>query len=206
MNSSGTAIFIEPQGTLLEVLLERKAWLEQTMPGQAFCGHPPHCTVLFGAYGSPIAWLESLRQQIGALPVFELETNDWQQFPRDALAWGGCTVTYRVRLTSALSRVQQTVAGCLAPFPVNSPVSHPLAGTEPFASSLRKFGSPFVGPHWIPHFTIGSPLVAPEAAIVTQLMSGSARHRFFVRKLSVWRVEGDRHERLNELALADAQI
>ncbi|SRR5258708_4156877 len=206
MNSSGTAIFIEPHGTLLESLQERKAWLEQTMPGQAFCGHPPHCTVLFGSYGPSARWLEPLRQRLVKLSDFALDTEAWQQFPHDALAGGGHTIAYRVRLAPALLELQQSVGDCLAPFRTTGEKPHPLATTEPFAGSLRKYGFPFVGPHWIPHFTIGSPLVAPDAPLLARLMSGPVRHRFAVQALSVWRVEGDHHERLHELALAGAQV
>ena len=206
MNSNDTAFFIEPQGPLLDALRERKAWLEETMPGQAFCSHPPHCTLLFGNYGSPDVWLEALRRRISTLPPFELVTDGWQQFPCDALADGGHTVAYRVRPTPALGYLQQTVAESMALWRSGNVSEHPLSNREPFASSLRKFGWPFVGPHWIPHFTIGSPLVAPEAPLLAHLMSGSARHRFVARRLSVWCVEGDQHERLHELALASAQI
>lgn len=203
MNLSDTAIFIEPIGTLREALRERKAWLEQAMPGQPYCGHPPHCTVLFGNYGAPVAWLEALRRLVGVLPAFELETDAWQQFPLDPLAGGGHTVAYRARLTPAITRLQQTVADSLAPFLITSPEAHPLSRIEPFATSLRKYGSPFVGPHWIPHFTIAAPQVASESPLLAQLMCGSTQYHFVVRSLSVWRVEGDRHERLHELALAD---
>lgn len=201
----GTALFIEPHGTLLEALRERKAWLEQAMPGQAFCNHPPHCTLLFGSYGAPAEWLETLRENLSAQAAFELEINNWQQFPHDALAGGGHTVAYRAHLTPALAHLQQTVADSLAPFVSVGPNIHPLANTKPFASSLRKYGFPFVGAHWIPHFTIGSPLIPPTDPLLAHLVSGSTRHRFIVQTVSVWRVVGDTHERLHELALADTQ-
>lgn len=202
MSTSSTALFIEPRGTLLDAILERKAWLERTMPGQLYCAHPPHCTVLFGNYQPPDQWLDALSRQIGSIPAFELETDAWQQFPRDALAGGGHTIAYRVRLTPLLAHLQQVVAGCLAPFVTTDADAHPLSHAEPFASSLREFGSPFVGAHWIPHFTIGSPMVAPDDPLLTSLMAGPVRHRFIIRDLSVWLVAGERHERLHELALA----
>lgn len=174
------------------------------MPGQAYCSHPPHCTLLFGNFGSPADWLQTLRKSVATLDAFELETDSWQQFPGDPLAGGGHTVAYRAHRSPALGSLQQTVADCVAPFKVTASAPHPLTGTEPFATSLRKFGSPFVGSHWIPHFTIGSPMVSAMDPLLAQLMSGSSCHRFTVRALSVWHVEGDRHERLQVLALGKA--
>ena len=206
MNSDMIAVFIEPHGSLLASLRERKAWLESRMPKQAYCNHPPHCTLLVGKYGSPRDWLGTLRRRLEDVPAFELETVAWQQFPQDDLAGGGHTIAYRVQLTPALAFLQEAVADSLGPFATQESNAHPLSGTEPFASSLRKFGFPFVGGHWIPHFTIGSPLVAPESALLTVLMAGPVQHHFVVRSVSVWRVDGDYHERLHELALSPLQI
>lgn len=205
MKTNGTAVFIEPKGTLLEALVERKAWLEKSMPGQALCGHPPHCTLFYGDYGPPAQWIEDLRRSAGELRAFELETDGWQEFTDDPMTGGGQTVAFRARLSEELARLQRTVADCLAPFSRGDAMAHPLSETEPFASSLRKFDFPFVGTHWIPHFTIGSPLVEPGSPLVAGLKSGSPSHRFLVRKISVWRVDGDKHERLDELALSGVQ-
>src|SRR5258708_38269146 len=126
MNSSGTAIFIEPHGTLLESLQERKAWLEQTMPGQAFCGHPPHCTVLFGSYGPSARWLEPLRQRLVKLSDFGLDTGAWQQFPHHALAGGGDPLALPGRLGPALFGLAADVGGCPPALP------NPRRKTPPF--------------------------------------------------------------------------
>ena len=203
MKHAGLALFIEPQGSLRETLGERKRWLEKNMPGQAYCSHPPHCTLLFSSYDPATAWLEKLRTTVATLPNFEMETTAWLEFPNDALAGGGHTVAYRSPLSSSLATLQMTVAHVLAPFrPLGQP-PHPLAQIEPFAGSLQKYGFPFVGTHWIPHFTIGSPKVAAHSPLLVQLMSGPATHRFSVRSISLWRVDDDHHERLHELALAD---
>src|SRR5258708_4398515 len=110
-----TGVFIEPQGSLLELLGARKRWLEQAMPGQAYVSHPAHCTLVFGNYGPIAAWLGKLRQTVAAQPVFELETDAWQEFPGDALAGGGHTVACRARLSPGLTQLQQVVAESLAP-------------------------------------------------------------------------------------------
>lgn len=197
-----TAIFIEPRGTLRRSLLERKAVLEQTMPGQAYTRHPPHSTLLFGDYGSPELWTDQLRSAVNSLPTFPLATDAWQEFPNDLQADGGHTVAYRVKLSPELLRLQLTIAEVVAPFRRPLPIPHPLADREPFASSLLRFGFPFVGPHWIPHFTIGSPRVPANDPLLKTLMAGSAAHEEQINCVSVWRVTADHHERLTGLALA----
>ncbi|HET7537866.1 MAG TPA: 2'-5' RNA ligase family protein [Candidatus Didemnitutus sp.] len=205
MNHRASALFIEPEGSLRACLLDRKAWLDASMPGQTYCNHPPHCTLVFGDYGDPSRWLESLRAVTLQTPAFEVETDSWQEFPHDALAEGGHTLAYRAVLDANLGQLQRKVAKTLAQFRQDGVTTHPLANREPFASSLREFGFPFVGPHWIPHFTIGSPRVAADDPLLARLKTGPVRHRFLVRLVSVWRVDGDRHERLHELALSPRQ-
>lgn len=202
MSISGTALFIEPQGSLLASLRERKAWLESSLPGQVYGNHPPHCTLLFGAYGEPNGWLGLLATAIGRISSFTLTTKDWQQFPNDAMAGGGHTIAYRAEPNPGLFQLQAAAAGTLAPFLEPARTPHPLASIEPFGASLRRYGFPFVGPHWIPHFTIGSPRVASGDPLLAKLMSGPTRHQFPVLAVSVWRVQGNHHERLHEVALA----
>jgi hypothetical protein len=204
MNPSGTAVFIEPLGSLRSALLERKALLETRLPGQAYTRHPPHATLVFGRYGVPDQWLEALQARLATVAPFELATVDWQEFPNDALAAGGHTIAYRATLTPALLELQRVVADELTPFHTIAHVPHPLANTEPFATSLRRYGSPFVGPHWIPHFTIGSPRVSANDPLVAALKSGNPQHSIDVAALSVWSVNGDHHERLRELALGSS--
>lgn len=197
-----SAIFIEPRGPLRTALIERKSMLERAMPGQAYTCHPPHSTLLFGDYGSPELWTDNLRAAVISLPPFPLATDAWQEFPNDLQANGGHTVAYRVKLSPDLLRLQLTIAEVVAPFRKPDPIPHPLADREPFASSLMRFGFPFVGPHWIPHFTIGSPRVPANDPLLVTLMAGSAAHEEQINCVSVWRVTADHHERLTELALA----
>jgi len=197
-----SAVFIEPQGTLRTALLEAKALLESRRPGEAYTLHPPHCTIIAGDYGDPAAWLPDLRARVARRPAFTLPVDGWIQFPDDELAGGGHTVAFRAGPTPALLQLQADVAEVLAPFSRLAPASHPLIGREPFATSLRRFGFPFVGPHWIPHFTIGSPRVAASDPLLRALTAGPPCHSTPVADLSVWNVDDEVHERLHELALA----
>lgn len=205
-----TAIFLEPTGPLRDALLGRKAHLERAMPGQAYCSHPPHCTLLFGDYGPPAAWFDALRAAVHGVPPFPVETEGWQLFPNDLLAGGGTTVAFRVRLGPQLGQLQRIVAETLAPHRPPAAraaaAGHPLAAREPFATSLGRYGFPFVGEHWIPHFTIGSPRVGAETPLVRELSTGSPCHAFRLGEISVWRVAGEEHTRQAGLPLAGPAV
>jgi hypothetical protein len=195
------AVFIEPEGSLRQLVVERKAWLEAQMPGQPFCSHPPHATLLVGDYAPPDVWVEEATRKLATCAAFELHTSGWQVFPDDALSGGGQTVAVRVTPSPALSDLQMNMAELLGPFCRAPQQAHPLATREPFATSLRRYGFPFVGNHWLPHFTVGSPRVPIGHPLIEKLQLGSASCTFAVTRLSVWRVHGEHHLRVREILL-----
>lgn len=196
------AIFVEPEGSLRSALLARKALLEARMPAQAYTAHPPHCTLLFGDFGLPEPAVSALRVALADLTPFVLRSTSWRQFPGDTLAGGGHTIAFGLELTEELQRLQRRVAEAIGPWrDRKTAAAHPLARREPFASSLEHYGYPFVGAHWLPHCTIGSPRVAATDPLIAELMSGSPEHTFEVRSVSLWLVHGDQHTRYASVPL-----
>jgi hypothetical protein len=174
------------------------------MPAQPYCSHPPHSTLIFGDYGLIDAWKAALADRLKTFPAVEWSTDAWHVFPDDAMAGGGQTVALRGTNTPAIFALQRAVAEILGPFHRAQIEEHALGAREPFASSLRQFGFPFVGAHWLPHFTIGSPRVGPGSPIVAELQSGSPAHSFSVKAIGLWEVRGEHHARIETLPLGRA--
>ena len=205
MKRGYTGIFLEPQGTLLETVLESKGWLESVLPRQPYTTHPPHCTLLHGIYGDSTAWLETLRTSLSTKPNFAIETTEWMQFPADRLAGGLSTLALRVRPTPILRHLQLDVARILSAHVIRDEAAHPLVDQEPFRSSLQLYGSPFVGTHWIPHYTIGAVPEDCSPKLLSELMSRSPQHKFTARSVSVWDIDGNHHAWRYELALGTSR-
>jgi hypothetical protein len=190
------AVFLDPTGPLRDAILARKALLESRLPNQAYTAHPPHCTLLYGDYGPPERAVAALRTALAGLPVLVQRSTGWLEFPDDTLAGGGHTIAYRLEATDRLLALQLRIAEALGPWhDRNVAAAHPLAGREPFATSLTRYGFPFVGSHWLPHCTIGSPRVAAGTPLLAELMAGSPEHAFEVANISVWLVQGEKHIR-----------
>ena len=193
-------VFIEPTGALRDSVLMNKRTLQRAFPNAAYVGHPPHCTVIFGECVSPEHWVDGLRTTLKTNRGFEVETNAWQDFPADPLT-GGHTLAYRILKSPQLAALQLRVARFLAPHMRPSESPHPLAETEPFASSLRHYHSPFVGDHWIPHFTIGSPRADADDPVLNAIRSTSPLHQFTLREVTIYRVDQDCHEVVDRIPL-----
>ena len=197
------AIFIEPTGSLATAICSLKAEVERQLPGQKFCSHPPHSTLIYGQYQETKNWREQLAVALAALPIFRIETREFAFFYDDALAGGGHTVVFKAVATPEIFALQKSCGNVLKEWRGEAdPVARGgLIEREPFRSSFAEYGFSFVGPHWIPHFTIASLKVAKDSPLLRAISSGEAQHEFLLDRVSVWEIEGDSHTKHLEVPL-----
>ncbi|MEY4387224.1 MAG: hypothetical protein RLY20_2507 [Verrucomicrobiota bacterium] len=195
-------IFIEPTGSLAESIRVLKAEVERQLPGQKFCSHPPHSTLIYGQYQDPKLWRDQLAGALAALPPFRIQTTEFGFFYDDALAGGGHTVVFKAQPVPEIYALQKACGDILKRWRIaTQPPRGGLLEREPFRSSFAEYGFPFVGPHWIPHFTVASLKVAKDAPLLRALTAGNPRHEFLLDRVSVWEIAGDSHAKLFEAPL-----
>ncbi len=201
--SAQYALFIEPQGGVREHILAQKEIVRQDCENPVYCSHPSHCTLIVGRYHSPKGWLGVLRRVVRAVPSFGVQVRGYQVFYDDLLAGGGHTVVVRVEPSPALLRLQRGVAGVLALEQDEEFTAEKINmfSTEPLRLSYRRYGFPFVGSHWIPHFTIASLKVRRNSRLIKALVSTPVNFDMPVNQISLWKVDGDVHEKLSTLRL-----
>jgi 2'-5' RNA ligase len=200
MNHYG--IFIEPTGSLADSIRALKDEVERQLPGQKFCSHPPHSTLIYGQYQEPKLWRESLAAALAALPPFRIQTTEFGFFYDDLLAGGGHTVVFKAHPVPEVYALQKACGDVLKHWRNATETARGgLLEREPFFSSFAEYGFPFVGPHWIPHFTIASLKVAKDTPLLRALTAGNARHEFLIDRVSVWEIAGDSHAKLFEVQL-----
>lgn len=193
-------IFIEPTGSLADAIRALKAEVDCQLPGQKFCSHPPHSTLIYGKYQDANHWHDQLTAALAAQPPFRIQTNEFGFFYDDALAGGGHTVVFRAQHVPEIFALQKACGDVLKLWRGETEPAHGgLLEREPFRSSFAEYGFPFVGPHWIPHFTIASLKVAKDAPLLRAISSGEAQHEFLLDRVSVWEIAGDSHTKLFEV-------
>ena len=195
-------IFIEPTGSLADAIRSLKAEVERQLPGQKFCAHPPHSTLIYGKYQEPKLWRAQLADALAAHPPFRIETREFGFFYDDWAAGGGHTVVFKAQPTPEVFALQKACGDVLKHWRDEvEPALGGLLEREPFRSSFAEYGFPFVGSHWIPHFTVASLTVAKDAPLLRAITSGEARHEFQLDRVSVWEIAGDSHTKLFEVPL-----
>jgi len=195
-------IFIEPTGSLAGAIRSLKAEVERQLPGQKFCSHPPHSTLIYGKYQDPQLWRAELIKAVGSQCAFPIRTTEFGFFYDDALAGGGHTVVFKAQPVPEVYALQKACGDVLKNWRGEVEAARGgLLEREPFKSSFEQYGFPFVGPHWIPHFTIASLKLAKDSPLLRALTSGEVRHEFLLDRVSVWEIEGDLHTKLFEVPL-----
>jgi hypothetical protein len=200
-----TGIFIDPSPELTAVLDARKAIARTQWPRAAYLDHPPHATLIAGAFGPADHWLPLLSDVLRAHETFVIETSGITVFANDPMT-GGSTVAIAVAESAALRRLQSIVAAVLAPSrdPAAAEALARSMGDPRAAESARAFGSAWVGAHWRPHFTVASLPVA-ESHIPAALTKSVSPITMRVAVISVWRVDdAGIHTRVAAAPLATA--
>jgi 2'-5' RNA ligase len=196
-------IFIEPTGSLAETIRNLKSEVELKLPGQKFCSHPLHSTLIYGRYREPSLWHACLAKVLFEQSAFRIQTRDFGVFYNDSQADGGHTFVLKVNPTPDIFMLQKSCADVLKKWRIldNKALDETSIESEPFRSSLVEYGFPFVGQFWIPHFTIASLKVPKDSPLLREISSGESRHEYMLDRVSIWEIEGDWHRKMFELQL-----
>jgi hypothetical protein len=195
------AIFIEPTGTLLTRIDEMKGTVRALLPGSPYCDHPAHSSIVVAPLKDPAAGASHLPASLAIAP-FTIQAGEPIVFYEDAFT-AGHTLAWRARPNSNLLALQRAVAHLLAPLVDRQalPPLPPSIAREPFLSSYQRFGFPFVGDHWIPHFTIASLRTARTHPMITTFLAQAESFALPVTEISLWLVSGEAHTKLRTIKL-----
>lgn len=192
------AVFIEPAGGLLRFITEWKRRIRRQRGLQPYGAHPPHATVLVGPVADAERWTAALEERLAGLAPFPLRTLGPIAFHDDPSTGGGQTLALEAEGSDGIRALQAAAAEAARPFVDRKAIPAPadFLAKEPFRTSFRTWGYPFVGPHWRPHFTAAS-VAGPRAdPLVVRFLEESGRYRMTVRSVGLWVVEGEAHRRL----------
>jgi hypothetical protein len=197
-------VLIEPSGPLRELLLTWKSRAAAQWPSAGYVDHPPHSTIWAGDLADPDRSEDAFREAASGVQELCIDVRSPYVFYNDALTGGGHTCAFAADLTDDLARLQYAISNALRVHRVPVSVGQlPVSlQREPFLRSWREYAFPFVGSHWIPHFTVASVPVRQDDPFIAAFLASPAPGQVAVRELSWWRITGERHERLASVRLA----
>lgn len=194
-----TGFFIEPLGDALREITEGKKGLTEAFGSTRYSDHPPHLTILTGYYPVQEEWLGSAAQSLSGLRGLEIRVTGPHVFFDDVQAGGGHTLALKVEREDPLVRLQIEVAERISKD--RKKVRSDLFSKGVLGESFERYGFPFVGTHWIPHFTLACLPVVRSHPRIEGFLKRPFSAKFFVDKITVWEISESRHERISEIPL-----
>ena len=194
------AIFILPKDDLCSEILKWKKKIDEEFPDQAYTLHPPHLTLItLEIENKLLECIETLDLNYKHLP-FEVKVDKKNIFWNDTIT-NGHTLFYEVEKNNKIFNLQKTIADKLQKFKESIQLTNYKLHDKQAIESFNKYGYPFVGDHWIPHFTISSIKTRKDHPIIKDFLSFKEEYNFIVDRISIWEVNGDFHRKLKTFNL-----
>tara|TARA_B100001248_G_scaffold104466_1_gene77860 strand:- start:2086 stop:2682 length:597 start_codon:yes stop_codon:yes gene_type:complete len=196
----GLGIFIVPRGILKSKITSWKKRIEKELNGQPYTIHPPHLTIIHANIKKDKIAIREIKECVNELESFTLTVHHNNIF-WDDLFTGGHTLSYNTENSECLNRIQKKLSAVFFKYKEDHEIPFPFKNNEQLYDSYLNYGFPFVGEHWIPHFTVSSLRVNKNHGIIQEFLLDKIDVSFKVKKVSVWKIDGNKHQMIDEFVL-----
>lgn len=193
-------IFLEPNKKLKRIIIKLKKDLKKKKIKGKLINHPPHSTIFFANIRNKKKLFLVLEKTIANCKQLKITVNKISVFKND-LFTDGDTIYLNIKKNKKLLLLQKKIANNLRPL-VDKKSKNMKFKNNLLYSSQKKYGFPFVGNHWIPHFTIGSVKNFTKMNDYKIFRKLKINLKNKINKIVVWEVIGNKHIKLKEIKLS----
>ena len=186
------AVFILPKGPLNADLVRWKDRVKKENPNQPYTLHPPHMTLINIELLDEKDGINYISELITNIEPFHISIQSRDVFWNDHTT-GGHTLFFRVEPSNSLFILQKLVAEALKPVRKRLPVPKNIKENKEFLDSFKKYSTPFIGRHWIPHFSVSSLRIRESDSLIKEFLSSTETYEFLIDQFSLWRIDKDEH-------------
>ena len=196
----GLGVFILPNKELKSKITFWKKKIEEELHEQPYTNHPPHLTIIHSNINEYKAAINEIKECLERLKSFRLKIYKNNIFWDDLLT-GGNTLSYNIKKNEYLNDIQKKLSAVFFKYKENNEIPKFIRTHKQLYNSYQNFGFPFVGEHWIPHFTISSLKVAKNHKIIRDFLLDQIDISFTVNTVSIWDINGNQHQMIEEFIL-----
>jgi len=194
-------IFIEPIGELKNHILRWKEKVNNELVDQNYCSHPPHSTLIYTNISNYSEAIKEIKKEVNLFSSFSIKVKSNGVFWDDESTSGGHTLIWQICQTSQLNKLQLLIANTLKPIIIVKSLPKNVRANPELSQSYKLYGYPFVGSHWIPHFTIASINVSRGHHLIKEFLNDIGEFEMMVNEVSCWDIEKEQHIILDRIAL-----
>ena len=194
------AVFILPKEPFTSELLFWKNKIKKDFPKEPYANHPPHLTLInldSTDESEAIKKLSGFSKKLGSIKI---EVNSRNVFLNDVFT-GGDTIYFGLKRSNSLMKLQILIADALVPIKKNIKLNNSFKNDSLLFRSNKKYGFPYVGDHWIPHFTVASLTDNKRKKNLKNFLSLPASFDFKINRFSIWRINQDVHTKLKTIKI-----
>ena len=196
------AVFITPDKTLNKEIYKWKNKIKKDFPDSDHCytSHPPHLTVFKLESEHKDKLILEFNKFSNKLNAFDLVVVKKNIFWNDPITKKN-TIFYQADKSEHISNIQLNLASSLSKYKTRREAPVEITSNEIMLNSYKKYGFPFVGQHWIPHFSISSINLKRTNKFYKSFILDFKKHSFKVENVSIWEINGEKHEKIKEIQL-----
>tara|TARA_Y100001980_G_C14550444_1_gene332969 strand:+ start:722 stop:1321 length:600 start_codon:yes stop_codon:yes gene_type:complete len=196
----GLGVFILPDEKLNAKIIQWKNLVVRELNDQPYTNHPPHLTIIYSEIEDKEATINEIKEYLCSLKSFYLTVNKNNVF-WDDLSTSGHTITYNIKKNVYLNNIQLKLSLIFSKYKKHIIIPKSFRSHKHLYDSYVNYGFPFVGRHWIPHFTISSLRVEKNNMIIKKFLLDKLDISIKVNKISVWDINGSQHQIIDEFPL-----
>lgn len=194
------AVFIIPDSSISQKIIKWKNIVIESKVDQTYAAHPPHLTLIninVNRYRKAIRAIEQLVDTVSSFDI----TIDRKDIFYDDIFTGGHTSFYGIRKNSNLNALQLSLANVLKVYKNEDKPPEKIIKDRRLYDSYLKYGFPFIGEHWIPHFSIASLKIEKSDIFFQKFLSNQNIYKIYIKQISVWHVSEDIHTLIKNIDL-----
>ena len=196
-------IFIEPKNENLKTIKIWKKIIKKNFKYHKYLNHPPHLTVAVFDFKKKIP-IKNFKNLLKEIPQkkFNIKFLKPSIFYNDPIT--KCdTLHFTVKKDKELINLQKHIFKKFKKFDEFIKRKKKF-NNKKFNINLKKFGYPFVGKEWLPHFTIASLKgdVKMKNSILSKFLKQKITKKFLrVDNVSLWKINREKHDKLLKINL-----
>ena len=197
-------IFIEPPKKNSYFIYNWKKIIKKNFGYQKYLTHPVHSTLAVFKFKKKIkkSFYKILYKNISSCKKFSLNITRPEIFYNDPITKGD-TLYFGIKNNKHLLNLQKKILNQF------QKINHNIIKNEKFKNkkyntNYKKYGFPFVGKDWIPHFTVAS--IKSKSEIKNKLFKKFlsqkfSKKSFSIKHCSIWKINENKHTKILELKL-----
>ena len=193
-------IFIEPEGKLKKFIIRWKYKIRKNYTNTNYVNHPTHSTIYTANLKNKKKVIIEIREVLKNFKSFKIKINKTDIFFNDKFT-NKDTIYLNIKKNKKIYILQKKIAEKLKIFKKKDNLKNKKFFDTNLKNSFKKYGFPFVGSHWKPHFTIGSIKDFAKKKDFRKFIKTKINFENNVKTISLWKITKLRHIKIKEFKL-----